>query len=212
VSDIFGKIANGIAEAAGAVGNAVSDAASAVGGAVSDAANTVATGVSDAASAVGGAVSDTANTVETGVSEAVGAIGNAFSGGGGSAGAIATAFMAGGVGLVGGGLIGEVLSVAREPLNGIIQMINQQLMRILEDVTLPIHQIVQNVTGGIWRGHGADAFVAEMQKDILPNLDNLGEKLGNLSLGCSRALDTIDQVDEAVSGTIASITDAFNFF
>jgi phage-related protein len=105
-----------------------------------------------------------------------------------------------------------ILSVAREVLNTVTSMINQQVQAILEQVTNPIKQMIQGVTNGIWRGNGANAFVDEMQNMVIPNLDSLGGSIGNIGTSCTKALDIIDQVDDTVSGIINGITDVFNFF
>jgi hypothetical protein len=49
-------------------------------------------------------------------------------------------------------------------------MIKKLLNQITQEVTSPIRAMVQQVTGGIWKGDGAVRFVNEMNSLIIPSL------------------------------------------
>ncbi len=85
------------------------------------------------------------------------------------------------------GILSKLLKFARAVVQGVLNQINQQLRVIEEAAMNPIKQMVQSVVGGAWRGKGADAFVQEMQSELLPAFANLVGAVTNTTVQLNRA-------------------------
>ncbi|MDX9851242.1 MAG: hypothetical protein RBT01_12085 [Anaerolineaceae bacterium] len=66
--------------------------------------------------------------------------------------------------------MGFIIKLMYSAVNGVMGMIKKLLNQITQEVTSPIRAMVQQVTGGIWKGDGAVRFVNEMNSLIIPSL------------------------------------------
>jgi len=107
------------------------------------------------------------------------------------------------------GLLSSLLRFARHVVHGVMNQINQQMNTIRESAMTPINQMVQQVTGGIWRGKGADAFVQEMQSEVLPAFANLLTGVGNTHNHINRATEIMNTADSNCASKVGSLVDVF---
>ncbi len=107
------------------------------------------------------------------------------------------------------GIMSSLLRFARSVVQGVLNQINQQTHVIQESAMNPINQMVQQVTGGVWRGKGADAFVQEMQSEVLPAFANLLTGVGNTGRHINRAMEILHTADVNGASKINSLVDVF---
>lgn len=67
----------------------------------------------------------------------------------------------------------NIFSMVFDAIEGIMTEILGKFNLIPETITAPLNNWVQQVTGGIWKGAGADRFVAEMTGEVIPTLAGL---------------------------------------
>src|ERR1035437_5940588 len=63
-----------------------------------------------------------------------------------------------------------LFSWAEDLLSGIISQVLQQVNIIESAVSAPIKAIIGQVTGGIWKGDGANRFAEDMTTNVIPLL------------------------------------------
>jgi hypothetical protein len=106
-------------------------------------------------------------------------------------------------------VLGFLLKIARSIVNGIISQIKKQVDMIMQGVTAPIQAMVQQVLAREWVGDGADRFVAEMQNDVLKQLQNMTGGIGNTSTLINKALDTMFRADKQAQRIASGLVDIF---
>jgi hypothetical protein len=93
---------------------------------------------------------------------------------------------------------------------GSISQITKQADVITSGVTSPLKGILGNVSGGVWKGDGADKFVAEMTNEVLPMLAKIFISHSNFASGLKKSHDRMQDAFKQ-SATIAhSLTDVFS--
>jgi uncharacterized protein YukE len=107
-------------------------------------------------------------------------------------------------------MIGRIIRIARSIVRGIINQIKQQVNMIQNMVTSPLRTIVSEVTGGMWKGDGADRFVNEMTSEVIPALTNIANV--NMSFGnqIEKALDRMDQAEQTAKNLVNPLHDLFS--
>jgi len=88
-------------------------------------------------------------------------------------------------------------------------MITSQVNLIQDAVTSPLRGLVQQVTGGIWKGEGANRFVQEMTSEVIPSLVNIGSMNMGFGNGIKKALDIMDQADRQAQSKANELFDVF---
>lgn len=63
-----------------------------------------------------------------------------------------------------------ILKLIFSSVDGVMSLIRKLLGRVTQEITSPLNQMVNDVTGGIWKGDGANRFVNEMKSEVLPGL------------------------------------------
>lgn len=106
-----------------------------------------------------------------------------------------------------------LLRMARALVEQVIAQLAQQL-NIVEDSALnPMRAMIQAVTGGIWIGAGANAFVEEVSNLVIPGVTHVGEHITTMSTNTQFARDVIDRADEEVDRLVKGrLYDQFNFY
>lgn len=66
--------------------------------------------------------------------------------------------------------MGFVLKLIFSSVDGVMSKIRNLLSRVTQEITSPLRNMVNDVTGGIWKGDGADRFVNEMTSEVIPSL------------------------------------------
>ena len=106
-------------------------------------------------------------------------------------------------------MLGFILRIVRSVVNHVISMITSQVNLIQDAVTSPIRGLVQQVTGGIWKGEGANRFVQEMTSEVIPSLVNIGSMNMGFGNGIKKALDIMDQADRQAQSKANELFDVF---
>jgi len=107
------------------------------------------------------------------------------------------------------GILSSLLRFARSIVQGVLNQINQQMNIVQQSAMTPVNQMVQQVTGGIWRGKGADAFVQEMQIEVLPAFSNLLGGIGRTNTHINRAMEILHSADANGASKVNSLVDVF---
>jgi hypothetical protein len=110
-------------------------------------------------------------------------------------------------------MFGFLMRFARKIVEGILSQLTQQLNVVQEMAMAPMRAMIQQVTGGVWRGEGANAFVEEVSSLMIPGVGRVAETITGLGGNLRFAQDVMDRADEGVDRLIKSkIFDAFQFF
>lgn len=111
-------------------------------------------------------------------------------------------------------MIGKLLMrFARSVVNGVLSQLTQQLNIVQEMAMAPMRLMIQQVTGGVWRGNGANAFVQEVSSLMIPGVGKVATTITGLSNNLKFAQSVIDRADEEVNKLVKSkLTDTFKFF
>lgn len=107
-------------------------------------------------------------------------------------------------------MLGFILKIARSVINHVISMITSQVNIIQDAVTSPLRALVQQVTGGIWKGDGSVRFVNEMTSEIIPQLASIGSINMGFGSAIRKALDLMDQADRQAASKANELFDVFN--
>jgi hypothetical protein len=85
-----------------------------------------------------------------------------------------------------------------------------QQFNIVQDQALaPMRRMVQAVTGGIWVGDGADAFVEEVSSLMIPGIGQVMDHIQTVHNNLQNACDVIDQADSQVTSKVNGLADIF---
>jgi uncharacterized protein YukE len=103
----------------------------------------------------------------------------------------------------------KLLSFARSVVDGVLGQITSQLNFVNDSALAPINSMVDAVTGGVWRGKGADAFVAEMKGSVIPEIGSITGSIGSIGGAIRKGEEIIEQADNAVAGIINGLGDIF---
>lgn len=106
-------------------------------------------------------------------------------------------------------LLQILIRIARSVVQNVLSQLTKQLNVVQEQAFSPMQAMVQQVTGGVWVGKGADAFVEEVSSLMMPGVGRIGEGIGTYSRNIQNALDVMDRADEQVSGVARGIADIF---
>jgi uncharacterized protein YukE len=102
-----------------------------------------------------------------------------------------------------------VIRLARAILQNVLSQLMQQFNQVTDEVLSPMRAIVSQVTGGVWIGQGADAFVEEVSSIMIPGAGQVGESITSFHGNLTNAMDVMDQADSAVSNIVNGISDIF---
>lgn len=106
-------------------------------------------------------------------------------------------------------LMGRLIRLARAILNSVITQLNQQFDVVEDQALTPLRTMVQAVTGGIWKGKGADAFVDEVSSLMIPGVGVVGQNITTVNKNIQRAVDVMDRADSQVNTMVNSLGDIF---
>lgn len=102
-----------------------------------------------------------------------------------------------------------LIRLARKVVEGVMSQMMQQLNIVQDQALAPMRQMIQAVTGGIWIGDGADAFVDEVSSLVIPGVGRVAEHIGIVHKNLQHAVDVIDQADATVNGKVNGLGEIF---
>jgi|SRR5664280_1490619 hypothetical protein len=103
-----------------------------------------------------------------------------------------------------------MFSFIEDAIGGIISSILSQFNFIQDLVTTPLRGLVNQVMQGIWKGNGADKFVAEMTNDVIPMIANILTGTQNYANAIKKSQDTMLQGFQQASSIAQGLFDSFN--
>ena len=106
-------------------------------------------------------------------------------------------------------MLGFLLRIARSVVNNVVSIITSQINIIQDAITSPLKAIVQQVTGGVWKGDGANRFVQEMTSEVIPQLVNIGGMGMGFGGAIRKALDLMDSADKQAALKANELFDVF---
>jgi uncharacterized protein YukE len=102
-----------------------------------------------------------------------------------------------------------LLRFARAVVQSVLSQLTQQLNIVQEAALAPMRAMVQAVTGGIWVGKGADAFVQEVSSLMIPGVGQVMQHIQGVQQNLQRASDIIDKADNDVNSMVNQVSDVF---
>jgi hypothetical protein len=106
--------------------------------------------------------------------------------------------------------MGRIFKFVRNIMNNIMNQVMQQVNMIQDAVTSPLRTFVNQVMGGMWRGEGANRFVAEMTQDVIPMLVNIMGFNTSFVSALKRAADRMEQAERQANSRAQQLFDVFN--
>lgn len=102
-----------------------------------------------------------------------------------------------------------LLRFARKIVEGVLSDLGRQLNIVQEMAYKPMQMMVQQVTGGVWIGKGADAFTQEISSLMMPNVAKIAETIVKTQKNIKFASDVIDRGDQQVRSKVNALADVF---
>ena len=91
----------------------------------------------------------------------------------------------------------------------VISTINKQVTIVTSQVTNPVKNLVNQVAGGVWKGDGANRFVEEMTKLVVPQLTTMTNAIGNTGPQISKAMETMQNADKEAGKAVGNLMETF---
>jgi uncharacterized protein YukE len=103
-----------------------------------------------------------------------------------------------------------LLRLARAVLATVLTQLMQQFNVVQDQALSPMRMMVQQVTNGVWRGEGANAFVNEVSSLMIPGVGVVGNNITMMSNNIRFAMDVMDRADQQVNTIANSLGDVFD--
>jgi uncharacterized protein YukE len=106
----------------------------------------------------------------------------------------------------------DFLNIVADEVMGHVQTIGNQA-KVVDELKHKVDgMIAEAITGGKWKGAGADAFGEYMRTKYIPDTLKLIAAIGGFGGELSAGLDMFNQADQAASSTVSGIVDQLHFF
>jgi hypothetical protein len=104
----------------------------------------------------------------------------------------------------------KMLRFARQVVQNVTSQLTQQQQMVEQMALAPVRGIVSQVTGGVWKGDGADKFVQELSTMMIPGIGRVGSQITNFNKNLQRAIQVMDQADQQVNSMAKSAGELFS--
>lgn len=106
----------------------------------------------------------------------------------------------------------KLMRLAKRVVSQVTSQLTQQV-KVVQDAALqPIRQVIAQVTGGVWRGRGADAFVAELSTLMVPGIGRVAQEITTVHQDVATACEVMERADAQARSAASSLRGAFKFF
>jgi uncharacterized protein YukE len=102
-----------------------------------------------------------------------------------------------------------LLKVAKAVLQQVLQGLDQQLNTVLEQAYNPMQGALEQVTSGVWRGVGANAFVEEVSSLHMPGVGVVGDQIRGLQANLQRAQEIMEEADRKANQSVRGVDEIF---
>jgi uncharacterized protein YukE len=106
-------------------------------------------------------------------------------------------------------MFGFLLRFARLVVQNVLSQLTKQLNVVEELALSPMRLMVQEVTGGVWKGEGANKFVEEVSNIMIPGVGQVCQQIRTVSTNVNRAVDVMDRADQQVNNLAKNTADLF---
>ena len=103
-----------------------------------------------------------------------------------------------------------MFSFLEDAISGIISSILSQFNFIQDAVTAPLRALVNQVMAGMWKGNGANKFVAEMTNLVIPMIASILTGTQNYANAIKKSQDHMLQGFQQASSIAQGLFDSFN--
>jgi len=103
-----------------------------------------------------------------------------------------------------------MFSFIEDAIGGIISEILSQFNFIQDLITTPLRALVNQVVQGVWKGNGADKFVAEMTDQVIPMIASILTGTQNYANSIKKSQDHMLQGFQQASSIANSLNDVFS--
>lgn len=103
-----------------------------------------------------------------------------------------------------------IFSFMEDAISGIISSILQQFNFIQDLITAPLRQMISQVTGGIWKGDGANRFVNEMTSEVIPMLASILTGGQSFAGSIKKSMDHMNIGFNSANNLAQGLFDQFN--
>ncbi len=103
-----------------------------------------------------------------------------------------------------------LMKIAKSVVNEVMGQLTQQMNIISDLVRAPMQGMINEVTGGVWVGQGADAFVNELTNLFIPGSEQLHGSVDLIGKSINRALDIMDDADKKAKGIVDDLAGVFS--
>jgi hypothetical protein len=103
-----------------------------------------------------------------------------------------------------------MFSFLEDAISGIISSILSQFNFIQDAVTAPLRAYINQVMGGMWKGNGAQKFVAEMTNMVIPMVASILTGTQNYANSIKKSQEHMLQGFQQASSIAQSLFDPFN--
>jgi hypothetical protein len=104
----------------------------------------------------------------------------------------------------------SIFSFMSDAISGIVSSILQQFNFIQDLITAPLKQMISQVTGGIWKGEGANKFVDEMTSEVIPMLASILTGGQAFAGGIKKGQDHMETIFQQATNMAQGLFDQFN--
>ena len=105
--------------------------------------------------------------------------------------------------------MGFILKFVTSAISGVMGTIKKLLSQITQEITSPLRAIVQQVTGGVWKGDGAVRFVNEMNTMIIPALVSVVGINTSFVSAIQKSVDIFHNAEKMATSKANELLDVF---
>lgn len=102
-----------------------------------------------------------------------------------------------------------LLKIAYQVVAHVVSELNRLIGTVVEQVMNPMRAMVQQVTGGMWRGDGANAFVEAVNNLAMPNVQIMNDQISDVVKKLNSATTIMQQADAKAGQSFNGLGDVF---
>jgi hypothetical protein len=107
-------------------------------------------------------------------------------------------------------MFGGLFKFVENMVSGAMSQIMKQVNVIQDSVTSPLRSLVNEVTGGMWKGEGANRFVQEMTSEVIPMLVGIMGFNTSFVNAIAKGMNRTNQAINQATSKAQTLFDVFN--
>lgn len=105
----------------------------------------------------------------------------------------------------------DYMQIITSDVQSYVSQISQQA-KAGDDMLGQIKSLMGPITGGAWKGKGADAFTQDILTKYIPEVMQLIAAIAGMSSGLGSGLDIFEQADNSASSAAGGLLESLNIF